>query len=84
MAKIQKSNKETKKSFYSPFLEYWSKMNYIFLFSGILVLILGYVLMAQAPWDGFLSLTLSPIILLIAYVVIIPFAIMIKSTFFKK
>lgn len=84
MAKIQKANKENKKPFLSPFQEYWSKLNYIFLLGGIGVLVIGYVLMAQAPWDGFLSLTLSPIVLLIAYVMIIPLAILVKSSFLKK
>lgn len=84
MAKTQKSIKETKKTFSSPFQEYWTKMNYILLFGSVLILILGYFLMSQSPWDGFTSLTLSPIVLLIGYVVIIPLAIMFKSSFIKK
>ncbi|KAF0140975.1 MAG: hypothetical protein A2279_06680 [Stygiobacter sp. RIFOXYA12_FULL_38_9] len=84
MAKTQKSLKETKKNFVSPFQEYWTNKNYLFLLGGLAVLILGYFLMAQSPWDGFSSLTLSPLILLAGYVVVIPFAIMVKSSFFKK
>lgn len=84
MAKNQKTNRETKKNFFSPFQEYWTSKNYIFLLGGIAILILGYFLMAHSPWDGFTSLTLSPLVLLVGYVIVIPLAIMVKSTFFKK
>lgn len=84
MAKNIKTIKETKKSFTSPFQEYWTKKNYFLLGTGLAVLILGYFLMAQAPWDGFFSLNLSPIILLIAYLVIIPISILLKTSSTKK
>lgn len=84
MAKTQKSLKETKKNFVSPFQEYWTNKNYLVLLGGLAVLILGYFLMAQAPWDGFFSMTLSPLILLAGYIIVIPLSIMVKSSFFKK
>jgi hypothetical protein len=84
MAKTQKSVKESKKSILSPFHEYWTNKNYMVLLGGIAVLIAGYLLMAQAPWDGTLSLTLSPLILLIGYLVVIPLSVMIKSKSSKK
>ncbi|KAF0151530.1 MAG: hypothetical protein FD143_1895 [Ignavibacteria bacterium] len=84
MAKLQKSINNARKRFLSPFQEYWTKRNYIILLFGIAILVLGYILMAQSPWDGFTSLTLSPIVLLIGYVIVIPLAIMLKSSFFKK
>jgi len=84
MARTQKSAKESKKNFISPFQEYWTNRNYIYLLGAIAILIIGYLFMAQAPWDGFISLTLSPIVLLVAYVIIIPLAILLKSSSFKK
>ena len=51
---------------------------YLFLI-GLAAIALGYILMAQPPVYGFLTRTLAPIILVIAYLVIIPIAIMIKS-----
>lgn len=77
MAKFKKH--KSKKGFISPFANYWQKENYIFLALGIFSLILGYVLMAQGEWDNTLSLTISPIILLIAYLVFFPL-----SVFYKK
>jgi len=51
------------------------KKNLYILGIGLILLVIGYILMAQPPVNGFLSLTLSPIILLIAYIFIIPYSI---------
>ena len=81
MAKVQKLSKDSKKTPSSPFKEYWNKYNYLFLALSLLGLVLGYFLMTRGPWDSFLSLTLSPIILTIVYLVIIPLTILLtKST----
>lgn len=63
--------------------------NYIILGLGIAVIILGYVLMstgnADDPvnnagiWDNPMAVTIAPILLVIGYCVIVPFAI-----FFRK
>jgi hypothetical protein len=42
-------------------------------------LLTGYICLAQPPVEGFLSLTLAPILLVIGYVGIIPYAIMVKD-----
>jgi hypothetical protein len=60
-------------------LKVGKKNIYLFL-TGILLLIIGYVLMAQPPVYGFLSITLAPIILIIAYLVVFPAAILVKDT----
>ena len=78
MAKVKKQNLK-KSKFISPFKSYWNKENYIFLGIGILLLILGYVIMAQGEWDNPLSLNLSPILLLIAYIIIFPLSIFYKK-----
>jgi hypothetical protein len=53
--------------------------NYKIFGLGLLILIIGYFFMAQGPADSFMSLTLSPIILVIGYCVVIPYAILWKA-----
>ncbi len=67
-----RSKKEDKEQLFKWSL---SKMNYIILGIGLLVITLGYVFMAQGPHDSFMSLSVSPILLLLGYVVIIPLAL---------
>ena len=84
MAKDKRNVKEVKKSISSPFKDYWNKNNYILIAIGLVVLTLGYIFMANGNWDSFFSLNLSPITLLIAYIIIIPLAILLKSSVFIK
>jgi len=77
MAKTKKQ--KLKKGFISPFSNYWEKENYIFLIIGIISLIIGYVLMAQGKWDNSVSLSLSPVILLVAYLVFFPLSIFYRK-----
>lgn len=84
MAKVGKQIKDKKQAHVSPFNEFWTKRNYILLFSGIGILLLGYYLMAQSPWDNFLSLAVSPVVLLVGYLIIIPIAILYKSPSSKR
>ncbi len=76
MAKIKK---KTKKS--PAFIEKLSLKgtNYIIFGIGILVIILGYFIMASGDTYSFRSLTIAPIVLLIGYLVIIPIAILYKK-----
>ena len=53
----------------------FTKRNYQLFGLAILVLLIGYWALAQAPVNGFLTLTLAPILLVIGYCVLIPFAI---------
>ncbi len=79
MAKRIKRTKKLSKSGTSPFKDYWQKSNFNILFAGIALLIIGFYLMALSPYDSFFSLTLSPIILIIAYFVVIPASIFYKG-----
>ena len=79
MSKVKKSTKESAKSKSSPFHDYWGKFNYIFFLAGIGLIIIGYFLMAQGPWDNPLSLSYSPVILLIGYIIVIPLAILFRK-----
>ncbi len=46
---------------------------------GLITIAIGFILMAQPPVNGFLSRTLAPIVLVIAYLVIFPIAIFKKD-----
>lgn len=80
MAKVKKrQGKSVKQKFESPFKNYWKNYNYILLGVGLGVLVLGFFLMSFGPWDNPVSLTISPIVLLIAYLVIFPLSILYKK-----
>jgi hypothetical protein len=83
MAKVQKISKDLKKSFSSPFKEYWNKYNYFLLGFSLTGLFLGYFLMTRGPWDSFLSLSLSPVVLTVVYLVIIPLTIFFNKSITK-
>lgn len=57
----------------------FTRKNYIAFAVGLLVLIVGYILLAQPPADGFLSRTLAPVMLVLAYCVIFPYGIMARQ-----
>ena len=56
-----------------------SKKNKNIFLVGLGLIILGYIFMAQPPAEGFLSLHLAPVLLIIAYLIVIPIAIMVKG-----
>ncbi len=85
MTKTKRTNKESSNKIKSsPFKDYWKKINYILFLSGIGILILGYFLMTQSPWDNPVSLSISPVVLLIGYVIIIPLSILFGNSKKKK
>jgi uncharacterized membrane protein HdeD (DUF308 family) len=53
----------------------FGKKNLQIFIAGIILLIAGYIIMAQPPVNGFMSRTLSPLILLFAYLIVIPYSI---------
>lgn len=55
------------------------KKNMLLFVLGLITITIAFILMAQPPVDGFLSRTLSPIILIVAYLVIIPWAILARN-----
>jgi hypothetical protein len=74
-----KNIKSAKKTAVSPFNIYWKKKNYILLFVGFILLFAGYYIMSIKPWNSFPALNISPVILIIAYVVIFPAAILFRE-----
>lgn len=57
----------------------FTRKNYIAFGVGLAVLLLGYVFLAQPPANGFLSRTLAPILLVLSYCVVFPYAIMARQ-----
>lgn len=74
---IRKAKKE--KVRVSPFSIYWERGNYSLLILGFAVIIIGFYIMSIGQWDSVTSLVVSPILLVIGYVLIFP-----ASIFYRK
>ena len=61
--------------FQNPF----TRKNYLAFAVALALLIVGYICMAIPPANGFLSLTLAPILLVAGYGVAFPYAIMARD-----
>ncbi|MHB1687560.1 MAG: hypothetical protein ACYCVH_09310 [Ignavibacteriaceae bacterium] len=72
----KKSISKAKKSFVAPFSAYWTKTNYIIFFTGIAVIVLGFFFMSMGPWNSTASLDISPVLLIIGYLIILPLSIL--------
>ena len=57
----------------------FGKTNYILFTIGVFMLIIGYYLMASGSVNSFQSLTLSPILLFLGYIIIIPLALVYRE-----
>lgn len=57
----------------------FTKTNYQILGSALLVIIAGYLALAQKPWDGFLPLVVAPILLVTGYCILVPWGILYRS-----
>ncbi|HCR18984.1 MAG TPA: hypothetical protein DIU35_16015 [Candidatus Latescibacteria bacterium] len=55
----------------------YTRRNLVFFGAGILTILIGYICLAQPPVDGFMSLTLAPILLVIGYCVLIPVGLLL-------
>ena len=55
---------------------FFNKNNYVLMSVGLGLLVLGYILLAQKPVNGFLTLNAAPILLTLTYCVFFPVAIM--------
>jgi len=54
-------------------------INYQIIIAGVVVIILGYIALSMDPWDGFMPLTVAPILLVVGYCVIIPIGIIYRK-----
>ena len=57
----------------------YKRKNYVLFGVGVFVIIVGYLIMYTGEVDSFRSLVISPLLLLVGYLVIIPMAILIKQ-----
>jgi len=62
----------------------FGKKNLNILIIGLIMIVLGYIAMAQPPVNSFWSLTLAPLILLAAYFLVVPYSIMYGYKLFAR
>ena len=78
--KTKKKNvKASAKSLPSPFNIYWERTNYLLFGLGMLLIVLGFYFMSLGEWDSSSSLVVSPILLFLGFVVVMP-----ASIFYRK
>jgi len=53
-----------------------NRKNILLIALGTLMLVIGFVFLGQGPVDGAVSMTLAPIVLVVAYLVVIPLGIL--------
>jgi len=70
-----RQGKKMKREMVFPF----ERVNYLILAAGLVVIILGYLALSEKTVEGFLPLTLAPILLVLGYCVIIPVGIMYRK-----
>lgn len=77
--KTKKKNvKGPKKALPSPFNIYWDKTNYLLLGLGMLFVIIGFYMMSLGEWNSTSALVISPILLFIGFVIVIPASILYR------
>ncbi len=57
----------------------FGKINYIFLTIGVIVILAGFYALSQPPLMGTMPLVVAPILLILAYCIILPVAIMYRK-----
>ena len=78
--KTKKKNVKTSaKSLPSPFNIYWEKTNYLLFGLGMVLIILGFYFMGQGEWNSSSSLVISPILLFLGFVVVMPASILYRK-----
>lgn len=55
-----------------------NKENFVIIAAGIVLIVIGYILMAENSVNGFLPTVISPILLFLGYCVAIPYGILKK------
>lgn len=75
----KKTVKTVKKTLPSPFNIYWEKTNYLLFGLGVITIILGFYFMSIGSWNSSESLVVSPILLVIGFVVILPISIFYRK-----
>jgi len=55
----------------------FDKKNLVLIIAGVLLLIVGFFCLATGPAENPISLTVAPLILVVAYMVVIPLGILL-------
>lgn len=76
---VKKSSARIFDNLQSPFSIYWENKNYLLLASAVALLVIGYILLSVDPWYSGTSLVAAPLVLLVAYLVLVPLAIMFSG-----
>lgn len=76
---VKKSSARIFDNMQSPFSVYWENKNYLILASAVALLVIGYILLSVDPWYSGTSLVAAPLVLLIAYLVLVPLAILLSG-----
>lgn len=76
---VKKSSARIFDNMQSPFSVYWENKNYLLLASAVALLVIGYILLSVDPWYSGTSLVAAPLVLLIAYLVLVPLAILLSG-----
>ncbi|MCF7805962.1 MAG: DUF3098 domain-containing protein [Candidatus Marinimicrobia bacterium] len=71
------AKKKTKKPVFRDLV--FTRENYLIFLGGVILIILGYILMAAGDTYSTLSITIAPLMLVISYLVVIPLAIVYRS-----
>ena len=72
-------NMESKNNKTVKFLWPYKRKNYLLFGVGVFVIIVGYLIMYLGEVNSFQSLVISPLLLLVGYLVIIPIALLIRQ-----
>ena len=80
MAKVQKKRKVGRRAAAAiPEAELPQRMNYVILIAGIVIVLIGFMVMASGDAVSSLSVTIAPIILFIGYCIVIPLGIIYRK-----
>ena len=79
--KTKKKNVKTSysKSLPSPFNIYWERTNYLLFGLGMLLIIFGFYFMSLGEWDSSSSLLISPVLLFLGFVIVMPASILYRK-----
>ena len=62
----------------------YTRWNAVMFAVALGVIVIGYICLSRPPVDGFLSLTLAPVLLVLGYCVLIPIALLVGGPFGKE
>ena len=82
---MKKGNKNIRKNIKEKFTDdFFTKKNRSIIGIGILVIIIGFYALAQPPVNGFLTMVVAPILLVVGFLIIIPIGILFRDKELNK